>query len=187
MPQPFRLPRHRQGATGQPGLVRPGPTHPRTHTPHPAQHCRPHARGVHHRQARRIEGAHADPNQTNLVTKITARLVRLVLTVYPAEQQSKEPSCQRKRQHRNHAAPAWQTALTVLQEAAPPSIPEGAHAMTVVVEFPPMALAVLVSRTPTIVEGLRSAALVQMARLQPNRSTVAGDAGIGQERDRHCP
>jgi quercetin dioxygenase-like cupin family protein len=32
---------------------------------------------------------------------------------------------------------AWQTALTVLQEAQPPYIPGGAHAMTVVVEFPP--------------------------------------------------
>ncbi|MGW1342750.1 cupin domain-containing protein [Kribbella sp. NPDC002412] len=32
---------------------------------------------------------------------------------------------------------AWQTALTVLQEAEPPFIPAGAHAMTVVVEYPP--------------------------------------------------
>ena len=32
---------------------------------------------------------------------------------------------------------AWQTALTVLQEAEPPFIPEGAHAMTVVIEYPP--------------------------------------------------
>jgi quercetin dioxygenase-like cupin family protein len=32
---------------------------------------------------------------------------------------------------------AWQAALTVVQEAAPPSIPAGAHAMTVVVEYPP--------------------------------------------------
>jgi quercetin dioxygenase-like cupin family protein len=32
---------------------------------------------------------------------------------------------------------AWQTALTVLQEASPPLIPAGAHAMTVVVEYPP--------------------------------------------------
>ncbi|MEV6231328.1 cupin domain-containing protein [Saccharopolyspora shandongensis] len=32
---------------------------------------------------------------------------------------------------------AWQSALTVVQEAEPPFIPEGAHAMTVVVEFPP--------------------------------------------------
>ncbi|MEV0285923.1 MULTISPECIES: cupin domain-containing protein [unclassified Kribbella] len=31
---------------------------------------------------------------------------------------------------------AWQTALTVLQEAEPPFIPAGAHAMTVVVEYP---------------------------------------------------
>ena len=31
----------------------------------------------------------------------------------------------------------WQTALTVLQEASPPFIPAGAHAMTVVVEYPP--------------------------------------------------
>jgi quercetin dioxygenase-like cupin family protein len=32
---------------------------------------------------------------------------------------------------------AWQTALTTLQDVRPPFIPEGAHAMTVVVEFPP--------------------------------------------------
>ena len=32
---------------------------------------------------------------------------------------------------------AWQSAITVVQEAEPPSIPSGAHAMTIVVEFPP--------------------------------------------------
>jgi quercetin dioxygenase-like cupin family protein len=32
---------------------------------------------------------------------------------------------------------AWQTALTMLQEAEPLFIPAGAHAMTLVVEFPP--------------------------------------------------
>ncbi|MHC9291581.1 cupin domain-containing protein [Mycobacterium sp. LTG2003] len=32
---------------------------------------------------------------------------------------------------------AWQSALTVVQEAQPPYVPEGAHAMTIVVEFPP--------------------------------------------------
>ncbi|MGH3314596.1 MAG: cupin domain-containing protein [Nocardioidaceae bacterium] len=32
---------------------------------------------------------------------------------------------------------AWKTAVTVLQEAKPPSYPEGAHAMTVLIEFPP--------------------------------------------------
>jgi quercetin dioxygenase-like cupin family protein len=32
---------------------------------------------------------------------------------------------------------AWQTAITMLQEAEPPFIPAGAHAMTLVVEFPP--------------------------------------------------
>ncbi|MFE7543335.1 cupin domain-containing protein [Streptomyces platensis] len=32
---------------------------------------------------------------------------------------------------------AWKTALTVLQSAKPPFIPEGAEAMTVLVEFPP--------------------------------------------------
>jgi quercetin dioxygenase-like cupin family protein len=30
----------------------------------------------------------------------------------------------------------WQTAVTVVQEAEPPFIPAGAHAMTIVVEFP---------------------------------------------------
>jgi quercetin dioxygenase-like cupin family protein len=33
--------------------------------------------------------------------------------------------------------PAWMSALTVLQEVTPPSIPEGAHAMTVTIEYPP--------------------------------------------------
>ncbi len=32
---------------------------------------------------------------------------------------------------------AWQSAITTLLEVQPPFIPEGAHAMTVVVEFPP--------------------------------------------------
>jgi quercetin dioxygenase-like cupin family protein len=32
---------------------------------------------------------------------------------------------------------AWQSALTVLQQAQPPFIPAGAHAMTIVVEYPP--------------------------------------------------
>jgi quercetin dioxygenase-like cupin family protein len=32
---------------------------------------------------------------------------------------------------------AWQTALTVLQEAKPPFIPDGAEVMAVVIEFPP--------------------------------------------------
>src|SRR6187200_2895929 len=31
----------------------------------------------------------------------------------------------------------WENALTVVQEAQPPTIPEGAHAMTVVIEYPP--------------------------------------------------
>lgn len=32
---------------------------------------------------------------------------------------------------------AWKTALTVLQSAKPPFVPEGAEAMTVLIEFPP--------------------------------------------------
>lgn len=32
---------------------------------------------------------------------------------------------------------AWKTALTVLQDAESPFIPAGAHAMTVVIEYPP--------------------------------------------------
>ena len=32
---------------------------------------------------------------------------------------------------------SWETAITVVQEVQPPFIPEGGHAMTVVVEFPP--------------------------------------------------
>jgi len=31
----------------------------------------------------------------------------------------------------------WANALTVVQEAQPPFIPEGAHAKTVVIEYPP--------------------------------------------------
>ena len=31
----------------------------------------------------------------------------------------------------------WETALVVVGEATPPFIPEGAHAMTVVIEYPP--------------------------------------------------
>ena len=33
--------------------------------------------------------------------------------------------------------PGWETALTVVQEVQPPFIPEGAHAMTVVIDYPP--------------------------------------------------
>lgn len=33
--------------------------------------------------------------------------------------------------------PSWEDALTVLQEVTPPFIPSGAHAMTVVVDYPP--------------------------------------------------
>lgn len=32
---------------------------------------------------------------------------------------------------------AWKTALTVVQEAEPPYIPQGAHATTLVIEYPP--------------------------------------------------
>ncbi|MEV6071484.1 cupin domain-containing protein [Nocardia sp. NPDC052001] len=31
----------------------------------------------------------------------------------------------------------WETALTVVQETTPPFIPQGAHAMTVVIAYPP--------------------------------------------------
>ena len=41
------------------------------------------------------------------------------------------PDEQKQRSH------AWQSAITTLLEAQPPFIPAGAHAMTVVVEFPP--------------------------------------------------
>jgi quercetin dioxygenase-like cupin family protein len=33
--------------------------------------------------------------------------------------------------------PEWENAFTVVQEARPPFIPEGAEAMTVVIEYPP--------------------------------------------------
>ena len=33
--------------------------------------------------------------------------------------------------------PQWENAITVVQEVQPPFIPEGAHAMTIVVEFAP--------------------------------------------------
>lgn len=32
---------------------------------------------------------------------------------------------------------AWQTALTMLQEVEPPFIPDGAHLVTVIAEYPP--------------------------------------------------
>ncbi|WP_106403185.1 cupin domain-containing protein [Actinocorallia populi] len=32
---------------------------------------------------------------------------------------------------------AWKTALTVLQEARPPAVPDGVQVMTVVIEYPP--------------------------------------------------
>ena len=35
------------------------------------------------------------------------------------------------------SSPIWETALTVVQEAHPPFIPEGAEVMTVVVHYPP--------------------------------------------------
>jgi quercetin dioxygenase-like cupin family protein len=35
------------------------------------------------------------------------------------------------------SSPMWETALTVIQEAHPPFIPEGAEAMTVVIHYPP--------------------------------------------------
>ena len=41
----------------------------------------------------------------------------------------------------------WENALTVLQEARPPFIPEGVHAMTVVVDYPPAARAPLHTAT----------------------------------------
>ena len=33
--------------------------------------------------------------------------------------------------------PSWEDALTVVAEVQPPSIPDGAHAMTVVIAYPP--------------------------------------------------
>ena len=33
--------------------------------------------------------------------------------------------------------PSWEDALTVVAEVQPPHIPEGAHAMTVVIDYPP--------------------------------------------------
>ena len=35
------------------------------------------------------------------------------------------------------SSPMWETALTVVQEAHPPFIPEGAEVMTVVIHYPP--------------------------------------------------
>ena len=32
---------------------------------------------------------------------------------------------------------AWQTAVTVLQEAMPPDVAAGSHAMTIAIEYPP--------------------------------------------------
>ncbi|WP_235733380.1 cupin domain-containing protein [Mycolicibacterium neoaurum] len=33
--------------------------------------------------------------------------------------------------------PNWEDALTVVGEATPPAIPQGAHVMTVIIEYPP--------------------------------------------------
>ena len=33
--------------------------------------------------------------------------------------------------------PQWEKALSVVQEVQPPAIPDGAHAMTVVIDYPP--------------------------------------------------
>ena len=38
---------------------------------------------------------------------------------------------------RRRTSDTWRSAITVLQEAEPPQIPASAHAMTVVVEYPP--------------------------------------------------
>ncbi|MEV0160539.1 cupin domain-containing protein [Nonomuraea fuscirosea] len=40
-------------------------------------------------------------------------------------------------QTREPRSTAWQSALTLLQEVEPPFIPAGAHAMTIVIEYPP--------------------------------------------------
>ena len=39
--------------------------------------------------------------------------------------------------HTRRRSDAWQSALTMLQDVEPPFVPAGAHAMSVVVEFPP--------------------------------------------------
>ncbi|HTH84679.1 cupin domain-containing protein [Mycobacterium sp.] len=33
--------------------------------------------------------------------------------------------------------PSWENAITVVQEVQPPFVPDGAHAMTVVIDYPP--------------------------------------------------
>jgi quercetin dioxygenase-like cupin family protein len=56
--------------------------------------------------------------------------------VKPPQQQTKE----RKKMPDTDSRPrstAWQNAVTVLQEAMPPWIPDGAHAMTITIEYPP--------------------------------------------------
>ncbi|GCD39764.1 cupin [Streptomyces chrestomyceticus JCM 4735] len=40
-------------------------------------------------------------------------------------------------EHQHPHSEAWKTALTVLQEVAPPAIPESAHVSTVQIEYPP--------------------------------------------------
>jgi quercetin dioxygenase-like cupin family protein len=39
--------------------------------------------------------------------------------------------------HDRPRSDAWKTAITILQEETPPSIPDGTHVMTALVEFPP--------------------------------------------------
>ena len=44
--------------------------------------------------------------------------------------------------------PSWESALTVVQEVTPPFIPYGAHAMTVVIDYPPGSAGALPHRHP---------------------------------------
>src|SRR5262249_45662270 len=56
---------------------------------------------------------------------------RTSIAIAPSENNQGEESAMSK------SYEGWENALTVLQEVQPPFIPEGAHAMTVVIDYPP--------------------------------------------------
>ena len=87
---------------------------------------------------------------------------------------------------------AWRTALTTVQEVEPPFIPAGAHAMTVVIEYPPGDPGAPPHRHPGPAFGyvLEGEMLMELEGQAP-RPVPAGEAfgedGSGDRRDRGEP
>src|SRR3954465_13063787 len=75
----------------------------------------------------------------------------------------------------------WKTALTVLQDAEPPFIPTGAHAMTVVIEYPPGDAGAPPHRHPgpAFGYGLEGGMRLELEG-EPERGGRAGGAGWGR-------